>query len=67
VDGHTILKVVKKLNTLHPHASYAKEDTLGITKAAWSTVNYYKQEAETIPCAKAGAMLLQVIQQHNLY
>jgi hypothetical protein len=30
-EGHTILKVVKNLKTLHPHVSYATGDTLQAT------------------------------------
>jgi hypothetical protein len=37
-EGHTILKVVKNLKKLHPHASYTTGDILQTTVAAWSTV-----------------------------
>jgi hypothetical protein len=37
-EGHTILKVVKTLKALQPHASCAAGDTLKTTKAAWFTV-----------------------------
>jgi hypothetical protein len=37
-EAHTILRAVRNLKTLHPHASSATGDTLQTTKAALSTV-----------------------------